>query len=129
MGYYDGKSIIPIDFSIHKEKALPKSKRKAQFKKKCSKNSNGSKRRKECNIDKITNSLNMIKRAVKNGFKAKYVLNDSWFTSKKYIKTVRSIKDGGMHLVAGIKRDKRKYKYNGLELNGKELLNNLTQNP
>jgi hypothetical protein len=104
---------------------LPKSKRKAQFKKEYKKNSNGGKRRIECNLDKITNSLNMIKRAVKNGFKAKYVLNDSWFTSRKYIKTIRSIKDGGMHLIAGIKRDKRKYTYNGIDLNGKELLNNL----
>lgn len=125
LGHYDGKSIIPIDFSIHKEKVLPKSKRKAQFKKEYKKNSNGGKRRIECNLDKITNSLNMIKRAVKNGFKAKYVLNDSWFTSRKYIKTIRSIKDGGMHLIAGIKRDKRKYTYNGIDLNGKELLNNL----
>ncbi len=125
LGYYDGKNIIPIDFSIRKEKALPKSKKKSQFKKDYNKNSNGAKRRKESNLDKITNSLNMIKRAVKNGFKAKYILNDSWFTSRKYIKTIRSIKDGGMHLIAGIKRDKRRYNYDGLDLNGKELINNL----
>lgn len=122
LGYFDGKSITPLDFSIHKERLLPKKKRKKQFKKECIKNSNGSKRRQECNVDKITNTLAMIKRAVKNGFVAKYVLVDSWFPSLNFVKEIRGIRDGAMHLVAGIKNDNRKYEYNGELLNGKELI-------
>jgi len=60
LGFFDGKSITPLDLSIHKEKDLPRDKRKKQYKKECSKNSNGAKRRKECDIDKITNSLAQV---------------------------------------------------------------------
>jgi len=125
LGLFDGKSIIPLDFSIHKEKELKGKKRKEQYKKECDKNTNGSKRRKECRIDKITNALAMIKRAVKNGFMAKYVLVDSWFTSLDFIKSIREIKNGAIHVIAGIKNDKRKYDYKGEKLNGKQLIEKL----
>ena len=128
LGYFDGKSISPLDFSIHTEKQLSRKKIKAQYKKECIKNSNGWKRRKECNLSKITNSLNMIKRAVKNGFKAKYVLADSWFTSLGFIKSIREIKDGEMHVIAGIKNDNRKYVYQDESLNCKEIIKKLKAN-
>ena len=113
LGYHDGKNILPLDFSIHSEKKLKGKKRKEQYKKKCVKNSNGDKRRKECTEQKNTNGLAMIKRAVKNGFMAKYVLVDSWFSSEDFIKTIRNIKDGVIHVVCAIKRDKRNYEYQG----------------
>ena len=125
LGLFDGKSIIPLDFSIHTEKALPKKKRKKQFKKECIKNSNGFKRREESKKDKITGAISLIKRAVKNGFLPKYVLVDSWFTSLGFIKSIRGIKNGAMHLVAGIRNDSRKYIYNGESLNGKQLIKKL----
>lgn len=123
--FFDGKSTTPLDFSTHKERKLGRKQQNKQYKKDCVKNSNGSKRRKECDIDKITNSLAMIKRAIKNGFMAKYVLADSWFTSQKFIQTIRAIKDGLIHVVAGIKNDRRKYSYNGQSINGKELIKTL----
>ncbi|MDO8685480.1 MAG: transposase, partial [Clostridiales bacterium] len=55
--FFDGKSISPLDFSIHTEKALPKKKQKKQFKKECTKISNGFKRRAERKKDKITGAL------------------------------------------------------------------------
>jgi hypothetical protein len=126
LGFFDGKSISPLDFSIHTEKALPKKKKKEQFKKDCIKNSNGFKRREESKIDKITGAISLIKRAVKNGFMAKYVLVDSWFTSLDFIKEIRGIKDGAMHVVAGIRNDARKYSYKGESLNGKQLIQKLS---
>lgn len=126
LGYFDGKSINPLDFSIHTEKALPQKKQKKQFKKECVKNSNGFKRRAESKEDKITGAIILIKRAVKNGFLPKYVLVDSWFTSLDFIKTIRGIKNGAMHLVAGIRNDFRKYSYNGEPLNGKQLIKKLS---
>lgn len=122
LGYFDGKVMIPVDYSMHSEKKLKSEDRKKQYKKECEDNSHGAKRRKECTIDKITNALAMIKRAVKNGFMAKYVLVDSWFLSEKFITTIRAIKKGAIHIIAGIRMDKRKYAYNGQELNAKELL-------
>lgn len=126
LGFFDGKSISPLDFSIHTEKALPTKKKKKQFKKECAKNSNGFKRRTESKKDKITGAVSLIKRAVKNGFLPKYVLVDSWFTSLNFIKEIRGIKNGAMHLIAGIRNDFRKYSYNGESLNGKQLIKKLS---
>lgn len=64
----------------------------------------------------------MIKRAVKNGFMAKYVLVDSWFSSIDFIETIRNIQDGAIHVVCAIKRDKRNYEYQGEQVNFKELV-------
>jgi hypothetical protein len=125
LGYHDGKSMIPLDFSIHKEKELSKKKRKEQYKKEVSKNTEGFKRRAEATVDKITNSISMIKRAVKNGFLPKYTLVDAWFTSHKFINEIRAIKNGAIHVVGGMKRDKRLYEYQGGNLNAKALLTTL----
>ena len=122
LAFHDGKSLIPLDFSIHSEKKLKGKKRKEQYKKECIKNSNGDKRRKECTEQKNTNGLIMIKRAVKNGFMAKYVLTDSWFNSEDFIKTIRAIKDGAIHVVCALKRDKRNFEYQGEKINFKGLV-------
>jgi hypothetical protein len=127
LGYFDGKSFIPLDFSIHSERALQGKQRKEQFKKQWLPKSSGEKRRQECTVDKITNSLAMIKRAVKHGIIAKYVLADSWFSSKEFIQTIRQIKNGAMHVVCGVRKDKRKYSYKGTKLNAKELQATLKQ--
>ncbi len=119
---YDGKTTIPVDFTLHSEKKLEKKKRDIQYKKKdIDKSSFGSKRRKECKKSKIEMTIAMIKRAVKNGFKAKFVLVDSWFPSKDFILSIREIKNSAMHIICGIKKDKRKYAYEGSSLNAKAL--------
>jgi len=126
LGFFDGKSISPLDFSIHPEKVLSKKKQKQQFKKECVKNSKGFKRRVEGKENKIIGAVVLIKRAVKNGFLPKFVLVDSWFTSLDFIKDIREIKNGAMHLIAGIRNDTRKYIYNGEALNGKQLIKKLS---
>jgi hypothetical protein len=122
LGLFDGTSFTPLDFSLHSEKTLKRRYRKEQFNKKRDPRSNGAKRKKECDVDKITNALRMLKRAVKHGFKAKYVLVDSWFSSKGFISTIRGIKDGALHVICAMKKDFRKYVYNGKEMNAKQLL-------
>jgi hypothetical protein len=121
LGLFDGTSFLPLDFSTHSEKRLSLPQRKKQFQKSVTKGSNGDKRRQECRVSKITNALLMLKRAVKNGFSAKYVLVDSWFASKNLIATVRGMKSGAMHVVCGVRNDRRKYDYKGQKLNSKEL--------
>ncbi len=127
LGLFDGISFTPLDFSLHAEKKLNAKQRKKQYKKDCAPRTPGAKRRKECNIDKITNALQMIKRAVKHGFKANYVLVDSWFGSKGFIQSIRQIKNKGMHIICGVRKDKRQYIYRGKKLNAKQLLSTLRQ--
>jgi len=128
MGYHDGTITIPIDFEIKSEKRFSRKKMKKQYKKKCIKNSNGDKRRKECGIDKITGSLKMCRRAVKNGIKPEYVLADSWFGVARFIKGILAIKQHKMNVVCGIKRDKKKYGYNGSQYNLKQIIEILKKN-
>jgi DDE superfamily endonuclease len=130
LGYWDGKSLIGIDFSIHREKGKQKTKPyglkdkqlKEQYSKQRPEGSPQSKRVKELGISKIDNAIKMLKRAVKNGFKASYVLTDSWFMSEKLLLEIRGITSGAMHLLGMCKMDKRKYLYEGRLYTAKELL-------
>ncbi len=63
----------------------------------------------------------MLKRAVKQRFKAKYVLFDSWFSSHSFIQTVRKLDNKQMHLICGIRQDERKYMYKDQALNASML--------
>jgi len=122
LGLFDGKSLLPLDFSLHSEKPLKAKHRKQQYQKQRAPKSSGAKRMKECSVDKISNGLQMLKRAIKNGFRAEYVLVDSWFSSKAFIQTVRSLANNTMHVICGVRKDKRKYGYNGGNMNAKQLL-------
>ena len=131
--YWDGKSLIPIDFSFHAEQGknknrpfgLKKKELKERYSKKRSTDSAGYKRTQELLIDKISNAIALIKRAVQNGIIVDYVLMDKWFISELIIKEIRKIKKGIMHIVAACKMDKRKYDYEGRKYTAKELLKKL----
>lgn len=126
LGFFDGKSYTPLDFSLHSEKPLKKARhRQEQFKKQRDPKTCGAKRLRECKVDKITNGLNMLKRALKQGFRAKYVLVDSWFSSKDFIKVARKSKQESMHVICGVRKDKRYYRYGETLLNAKSLLTTL----
>lgn len=127
LGLFDGKSFSPLDFSLHSEKPLQAKHRKQQYQKQRDPKSPGAKRMKECTTDKITNGLQMLKRALKHGFRANYVLVDSWFSSKAFIQTVRNLAGETMHVICGVRKDKRYYRYNGEDVNAKQLLAKLKQ--
>lgn len=122
LGFFDGKSFNPLDLTLQAEKPLKKARhRKEQYKKLRNPKSSGAKRIRECHVSKITNGLNMLKRVVKKGFRAKYVLVDSWFSSHEFIETVRGLGKEPMHLICGIRQDTRNYTYHGESLNASEL--------
>ena len=122
LGIFDGKIFRPLDFTLQAEKALKKARhRKEQFKKQRDPRSSGAKRIRECHVSKITNGLDMLKRALKQGFKAKYVLVDSWFSSYEFIQTVRELSKKSMHLICGVRKDGRKYLYKENSLNADQL--------
>jgi len=128
IGYWDGTTFNPVDFSRHCEKGknkkygMKKRHLKERFSKKRNTNSCGFKRIKERNISKMIMLIEHLKRAVKNGFKADYVLFDKWFVSEKIIKAIRKLNKGKMHLIAACKMDRRKYIYKRKEYTARELL-------
>lgn len=123
LAFWDGKSLIATDCSFHREKGqkgtygLSKKEQKSQFSKKRDSKSPGHNRVKELDMKKGEVAVSMLKRAVKNGLIASYVLMDSWFVNDYMIKSVRAIKNGAMHLLGMCKLDRRQY------LVGKKLMN------
>lgn len=130
LGFWDGTSFNPLDFSLHSEKGknkkwpygLKKSDLKKRFSKERSADTAGAKRAKELSASKNRNAIKMIRRAVKNGFLADYVLADSWFISQFFIVSIRKIKKNAMHVLGMCKMDNRKYIYCGQEFTAKQFL-------
>jgi len=98
LGLWDGKSFIPLDFSLHnepgktKKRGLKTKDLKLQFSKKRNEQTAGFKREEEVSKDKISTALSMVKTAIKKKINAKYVLVDSWFVSEKFICEIQKIK-------------------------------------
>lgn len=128
LGFWDGKTLVATDSSLYHEKGkkgaygLSKKELKSQFSKKRDSNSNGYRRVEELGMKKGEVALSMLKRAVKNGFMASYVLMDSWFVNDSMIKGVRSIRNGAMHLVGMCKLEKRQYLIDTKEHNAHQLI-------
>jgi len=77
--------------------------RKEQYKKPITKGSCGNIRRHETDIDKISNMIAMLKRAVKNGIIADYLLCDSWFFCFELLNQLQSLRNGVIKLVSMVK--------------------------
>jgi hypothetical protein len=128
LGYWDGKSLIAVDFSLHREKGssgnygLTRKERRNQFSKQRDPSTPSMTRIKELDKKKTDVAVSMIKRAVKNGFVASYVLMDSWFTNDYVIKSIRSIKNGALHFLGMCKIDSRKYDVGGKPLNSHQII-------
>lgn len=127
LGFFDGKMLIPADFSLHRESrknnfGLKQKEQKKQFKSKNPKSSPGEIRKQELDEKKTDMIVKMIKRATKRGLDASYVLMDSWFTCEEVIKSIRKIKRGALHVVGMCKMDKRKFNIDGKELNSATIV-------
>lgn len=128
LGFWDGKSFVPVDFSYHNEKGKKKNygltskQRKERFKKEREKASWGYKRKKELREKKTTNLLKMLRRAAKHRLLADYVLTDAWFCTQDFIENVRKIKNGMMHIISMCRMDKRKYEVEGSMMNAAAIL-------
>lgn len=122
LGLLEGTSFMPRDFSIHTEKPLRARHRKGRYQKACVPGSPGARRRKECPVDKITQAITMIQRAVKHPIKAHDVVADSGFSRKRFIQAIRQIRKQAPHVVCGARKDKRKYAYRGSLVDAYESL-------
>ena len=119
MGYWDGTSFIPVDFSLHREKGrnkekpfgLKKKELKRQYRKKRAANTHSYERSKEADTGKIESALKMFSRAITQGFKVDYLLMDSWFTCEAFIDAVLKVKHQVTHLIGMYKIPKTKFEY------------------
>jgi len=128
VGFWDGTSLIPVDFTVHRErgkdKKWPFGLRLKDFRRQFAKTrpdwAPGKTRIAELDTDKISAAIKMLKRAGKHGIMADYLLVDSWFVCDDLIKFVAKSKKI-RHLLGQCKNDKRKYLYQGREYSGAAL--------
>ncbi len=121
MGYWDGVSFVPLDFSYHREKGknrekpfgLKKKELKGQHKKPREAGSFNHERAAEADVSKIDIAIKMFKRAISQGFTVDYVLMDSWFTCGAFIDAVLSVRKQAVHLIGMYKTVKTKFLYLG----------------
>lgn len=128
LSFFDGKSLLPTDFSLHAEKGkkgnygLTVKERRNRFSKQRDSHSAGARRNKECDRSKLDVAIEMIRRAWKHGLRANYFLADSWFDSTDFIRRIREIADGAIHVICMAKNGSRKYKFKGFMHTAKELI-------
>lgn len=133
LGYWDGVSFIPVDFSLHRELGtnkekpygLKKKELKKQFRKNREKGTPGYERANEADESKIASAIRMFKRAVSLGFVADYLLVDSWFTCEALIDAVLGVKKFTVHLIGMYKIVKTKFLYQGKKLTYNQIRNML----
>lgn len=133
MGYWDGTSFVPLDFSLHREKGnnkdkpfgLKKKEYKKQYRKKREKGSFTDTRAKEADTSKIERAIKMFWYAISQGLMVDYVLMDSWFTCEAFIKAVKQVKKQTVQLIGMYKVPKTKFGYKGDKLTHSQIRNKL----
>jgi hypothetical protein len=119
LGYFDGKSFFPVDFSI----SITKN-RLNDREKEVDKRSSGYRRRKEAKSKTTDTLLSMLKRAYEKGVDASYVLFDSWFSHDILIK---GIVDIGYHVICRCKVGRVKYGYQDKKYTAKQLFSKIAR--
>lgn len=103
--FFDGKSSLPFDFSIHEELGdkgdggLGKKTLRKRFSKKRTKGSPAYEREQECGMSKMDSAVRMLQRMWKCGLRPHYALADSWFACEKFIAAIRNIGKGAIHYI------------------------------
>ena len=131
MGYWDGTSFLPLDFSLHREKGknadkpfgLKKKEYRKQYRKKREKGTHAWDRAKEADSTKIDSAVKMFWRAISKGIKVDYLLMDSWFTCDAFIRAVRKVKSQTVHLIGMYKISKTKFNYSDQKLTYSQIRN------
>ena len=126
--FFDGKSTLPIDFSIHSEKGkdgdygLTDKQRRKRFSKKRDTTCPDFQRAMEATRSKLDVAIEMLKRAWSYPvLRAQYVLCDSWFTCERLLEEVRKIGNGAMLFVGLAKMGNTRYTVGGKRHNAIEL--------
>ena len=126
MLYWDGKSSIPPDFSIHRERGHNESKpygmtikeRRRQFSKKRLKECESRKRTEELDTGRIYMMIKMLYTAVFHGLRIDYVMCDSRFSCEA---PVKSVIDCGTHPIGMYRFAATEFLYKGKMLTYKAI--------
>ena len=124
----DRKSTIPLDFSLHAEPGskknfgLSRKQLAGRFHKTREAGDCSRKREDELLKEKPKTAIEMIRRAIKNGIIAKYLLMDKWFFGKDFIREVRRIRKGLIHVVTLLKNKDTGFTVNGRKISAKVLI-------
>jgi len=113
LGYFDGRSFFPLDFSVSVTKRRPNSNEKALDKRSC-----GYRRRKEAKQKTTDILLAMLERAYRQGADVSCVLFDSWFAHDIIIARILNI---GYHVICRAKNNRVKYDYQGRKYTANQL--------
>jgi predicted nucleic acid-binding Zn finger protein len=133
MGYWDGVSFIPLDFSFHRERGrnadkpfgLKKKEYRKQYRKKREQGTHSWDRAREADTTKIESALKMFWRVISQGVRVDYVLMDSWFTCEAFVSAVKRVKKQTVHLIGMYKTPKTKFNYLGDKLTHSQIRNKL----
>lgn len=121
LGRNDGKTFIPLDFSLHVEKGkegkqgLKAKELKARLSTSPDEGTPAYTRHQERINSKIDTLLEMVKRAHAKGHDFDYLLLDSWFVCDKVIKEVIGL-GGGHHVLGMLKTNVNKFEVDGEKL-------------
>ncbi len=132
LGYNDGIATQACDFSLHRENpqnnwGLSKRELKKHREGTHEINDPDYQRLNELDVTKFQSTLLMIKRAIRNNFKAKYLLADSWFSCAEFIKNVREISKDKVHYLGIGKKDQSRYEIKGVGWNPKHIIKKYSQ--
>lgn len=125
--FFDGKSSLPFDFSIHEELGkkgdggLGKKAFRGRFSKKRMKETPAYEREQECGMGKMDSAIKMLHRMWKSGLRPHYALADSWSACEKFIEAIRKVGNGAIHYIGLAKMGKTKYLVEGRRHNATEL--------
>ncbi len=131
MGYWDGVSFIPLDFSLHRERGrnatkpfgLKRKEYRKQYQKKREKGVHAWNRAKEADSTKIDSAVKMFWRAISQGVKVDYVLMDSWFTCGAFMSAVSRVKKQTVHLIGMYKTPRTRFDYSGEQFTYSQIRN------
>ena len=124
----DTKSTLPLDFSLHAESGsknnfgLTKKQLKKRYTRQRDKDDCMKRRADELLKQKSIVAIEMLRRAVKNGVIAKYLLMDKWYFGKGLIKEVRRIKDGAIHVITLLKKKDTRFTVDGKPISATLLI-------
>ena len=112
-GIVDGRSFVPLDFSLHREAhkdgsyGLRPEELQRQYKTICKSNSCEAKRIEELDMSKTDEMLEMTKSAIEEkDLHVDYVLIDSWYATPKVLEKLSQMK---LHCIGMAKMDKTLY--------------------
>jgi len=121
LGWTDGNTFLPIGFSLlssQKDENIYQG-----VNDKIDKRTNGYKARKLSRSNTLDVALQLLKNALNIGFKAKYVLFDSWFSYSRFIKKIVDLK---LNVICALKDfEHQYYVYNGKKYRLSSLYNSL----